>query len=61
MIHFGEYSKIEDYENGFTYIKLYDLYQNPDTIEDFLKAVEWAGGTFVRGLFIKKLTKESLN
>lgn len=61
LIHFGGHNEENNIENGFTYIKLYDLLRNPDRIDDFLFAVKGTGVDFETGLLIEKFTKERLN
>ena len=55
IIHFGGEN------NGFAYIKLFDLKNNLDKIDDFQKAIEGTGGKFDRSFFMEKFTKDKLN
>ncbi|MBK9722015.1 MAG: hypothetical protein IPO78_10425 [Saprospiraceae bacterium] len=62
FVHFGGHSEEYEHENGFIYIKLFDLHRNPERIEDFLVLVEGtSGGNFDRVLFFEKFSKERLN
>lgn len=61
LIHFGGHSEEKKHENGFAYLKLFDLLNNLDIIDDFQKAIEGAGGKFDRAVFIERFTKERLN
>ena len=61
LIHFGGHSEERKNENGFAYIKILDLLNNLQNIDDFQKAVEGAGGKFDRAFFIDKFTVDRLN
>lgn len=61
LLHFAGYSEERKNENGFAYLKLFDLLNNLDKIDDFQKAVEGAGGKFDRGFFMERFTNKRLN
>jgi len=61
LIHFGGHSDEQKNENGFAYIKLFDLINNIDKIVDFQKAIEGTGGKFNRASFMERFTKDKLN
>lgn len=61
LIHFGGSSEERINENGFSYIKIFDLLNNVQNIDDFQKAIEGAGGKFDRVFFMDKFTIDRLN
>ena len=61
LIHFGGHGEESRNENGFAYIKLFDLINNLDKINDFQKFIEGAGGKFDRIFFTERFTNERLN
>jgi hypothetical protein len=48
------FAKTATEEAGFGYLKLYDLTNNYDLIDDFAKALEQLGGKFDRAVFVEK-------
>ena len=61
LIHFGGHDENQKNDNGFAYIKLFDLPNNLDKIDDFQKAIEGTGGKFERGFFMDRFTTDRLN
>lgn len=61
LIHFGGHSEERKDENGFAYVKIFDLLNNPQNIDDFQKAIEGAGGKFERAFFMEKFAIDRLN
>jgi hypothetical protein len=61
LIHFGGHEEERKHDNGFAYIKLFDLMNNLDRVIDFQNAIEGAGGKFDRVFFIEKFTNGRLN
>lgn len=61
LMHFGGHSEEQKNENGFAYLKLFDLLENFENLDDFQKIVEVAGGEFDRAFFINKFNISSLN
>ena len=59
VIHFGGHS--DESDNGFAYLKLYDLLNNFDKIDAFQKGIEEAGGKFDRAFFMERFDKHKLN
>jgi len=61
LIHFGGHGPEKHHENGFTYLKIYDVLNNLDKVDTFSKAIENAGGKFSRAFFMEKFTTDKLN
>jgi hypothetical protein len=61
LIHFGGHSEERESDNGFAYIKIYDLLNNFDRVKDFEIAIENAGGKFDRAFFMERFDKHKLN
>lgn len=58
LIHFGA---TPTESNGFAYLKLYDLLNNFDLIDEFVKTLESLGVKFNRAILMEKFTPERLN
>ena len=58
LIHF---SKTEEENSRFGYIKLYNVRDNFNQAEEFLAAIEKIGGKFDRAFFMEKFTREKWN
>jgi hypothetical protein len=61
LMHFGGHGEERKHDNGFAYIKIYDLLNNFDKINDFQNAIETAGGKFDRAFFMERFDKHKLN
>jgi hypothetical protein len=61
LIHFGGHSEERKHDNGFAYIKIFDLLNNFDRVKDFEAAIENAGGKFDRAFFMERFDKHKLN
>lgn len=61
VIHFGGHSIERQHDNGFTYIKIYNLKNNFDKVNDFEAAIQNAGGRFDRSFFMERFDKVKLN
>ena len=61
VIHFGGHSEERKHDNGFAYLKIYDLLNNIDKIDAFQNAIEEVGGKFDRAFFMERFDKRKLN
>jgi hypothetical protein len=61
VIHFGGHGEERKHDNGFAYLKIYDLQNNFDKIDDFQKSIEAVGGKFDRAFFMERFDKHKLN
>lgn len=61
LIHFGGHSEERKHDNGFAYLKIFDLINNLDKIDAFQDAIEEAGGKFDRAFFMERFDKHKLN
>lgn len=55
------FSKTDEEESGYGYIRAYDVQNNRDLIDDFWEAVQKAGGDFERSYLIERFTNAKLN
>jgi hypothetical protein len=61
LIHFGGHSPQNNSDNGFVYIKLRDIQNNSDQIENFLDKVAQTGVQFDRVTILERFTTARLN
>lgn len=61
FIHFGGHGEEKKHENGFLYLKIFDLQNNLNKIDAFQNAIEEAGGKFDRAFFTERFDKTKLN
>lgn len=61
IIHFDGHGEGREKDNGFVYIKIYDLLNNFNLVQDFQDAVENAGGKFDRAFFMERFDKYKMN
>lgn len=59
FINFGEHEEKE--ESGFAYLKIFDLKNNFDRVNDFQRAIEQLGVKFDRAIFTERFGPEKLN
>jgi hypothetical protein len=58
---FIRFSATADEPSGYAYIKVYDAKRNQHLIDDFVDAVEKAGGTFEHSYLVERFKKAKMN
>ena len=61
FIHFVGHIKEKEHENGYVYVRIFDLLSNLYLIEDLEKTILGAGGKFDKTYFMERFTKERFN
>jgi hypothetical protein len=54
IFHFEEHGEERQNENGYMYLKIYDLLNNIDRLNDFQNVIEKSGGKFDRSYFMER-------